>query len=510
MIYLIGAGPGDPGLLTLRGREVLGLADVVVYDFLANSELLAFARPDAERVYVGKRGGAHTLAQDKINELLVDLGRAGKSVARLKGGDPYIFGRGGEEAAALAAAGIAFEVVPGVTAGSAVAAYAGIPVTQRGLSSSVAFITGHEDADKAFSAHNWDALAHGAETLVFYMGVKALPEISARLLEAGLPGSRPAAAVEWGTTPRQRAVLSTLADLPQAAAEAEIAAPALVIVGEVAALRETLQWYEKKPLFGRTVVVTRSREQAGELAASLAALGAEVMEFPCIEVSPLPDKSLIHGAIGRLADYAWVVFTSANGVKFFWDELTALGKDSRVFAPCRVAAIGPGTAAALVERGIIADFLPKSFVAESVVEGLTALGVAGRRVLIPRAVSARDVLPQGLERAGATVRVLPVYEAKPCFNDRAALEEALARGAVDCVTFASSGTVDNFFAGISPVMLKKQRASAEAAGGGRPHFACIGPITRSTLETYGLPCDIEPQEYTIGALVTALADFYKS
>ena len=510
MIYLIGAGPGDPGLLTLRGREVLGLADVVVYDFLANSELLAFARPDAERVYVGKRGGAHTLAQDKINELLVDLGRAGKSVARLKGGDPYIFGRGGEEASALAAAGLAFEVVPGVTAGSAVAAYAGIPVTQRGLSSSVAFITGHEDADKAFSAHNWDALAHGAETLVFYMGVKALPEISARLLEAGLPGSRPAAAVEWGTTPRQRAVLSTLADLPQAAAEAEIAAPALVIVGEVAALRETLQWYEKKPLFGRTVVVTRSREQAGELAASLAALGAEVMEFPCIEVSPLPDKSLIHGAIGRLADYAWVVFTSANGVKFFWDELTALGKDSRVFAPCRVAAIGPGTAAALAERGIIADFLPKSFVAESVVEGLTALGVAGRRVLIPRAVSARDVLPQGLERAGATVRVLPVYEAKPCFNDRAALEEALARGAVDCVTFASSGTVDNFFAGISPVMLKKQRASAEAAGGGRPHFACIGPITKATLETYGLPCDIEPQEYTIGALVSALADFYKS
>lgn len=510
-VYLIGAGPGDPGLLTLRGREVLGLADVLVYDFLANSAFLRFARPDAERIYVGKRGGAHTLTQDKINELLVELGRAGKTVARLKGGDPYIFGRGGEEAAALAAAGVAFEVVPGVTAGSAVAAYAGIPVTQRGLASSVAFITGHEDAEKGASAHNWQALAQGPETLVFYMGVKNLPEISARLLEAGMPGERPAAIVEWGTTPRQKTLLSTLADLPKAASDSGISAPALLIVGEVAALRESLQWYETKPLFGRSIVVTRSREQAGELTARLAVLGAEVMEFPCIEVLPLPETSMIHGAIGRLFEYHWVVFTSANGVKFFWDELAALGKDARAFTSCRVAAIGPGTAAALAGRGITADFIPESFVAESVAQGMIALGVAGSRILIPRAVSARDVLPQSLERAGAEVRVLPVYEAKPSFNEREALEEALARGEVDCVTFASSSTVDNFFAGISPKLIKEKRARAEADGGAgkAPRFACIGPITRATLESYGFTCDIEPAEYTIDALAQAVADFYK-
>ena len=509
-VYLIGAGPGDPGLLTLRGRELLGLVDVVVYDYLANRAFLDFARPDAELIYVGKKGGEHTLSQEKINQLLVDLALSGKSVGRLKGGDPFIFGRGGEEAEALVAAGVPFEVVPGVTAGAAAAAYAGISVTQRGLSSSVAFITGHEDACKLESAHDWQALAHGAETLVFYMGVKNLPEICRNLLKAGLPAGRPAAMVQWGTTPRQRSLVSTLAGLPQDAAVAGMAAPAVVIIGEVAALRESLQWYEQRPLFGRSIVVTRSRDQAGALAAALTDLGAEVMEFPCIEVVPLPDQSLVHGAISRLADYQWVIFTSANGVKFFWEQLAALGKDARVLASCRVAAIGPGTAQSLAERGITADFLPQSFVAESVAEGLIALGVAGQRILIPRAVAARDVLPQALEQAGAEVRVLPVYEARPCFAGRVDLEAALAEGRVDSITFASSSTVDNFFAGLPAKMLQEIRAAAESRDGAKiPRFACIGPITRTTLESYGLPCDIEPHEYTLAALVQALVDFYK-
>ena len=509
-VYLIGAGPGDPGLLTLRGREVLGRVDVVVYDYLANRAFLDFARPDAELIYVGKKGGEHTLPQAKINELLVDLARAGKSVARLKGGDPFIFGRGGEEAEALVAAGVPFEVVPGVTAGAAAAAYAGIPVTQRGLSSSVAFVTGHEDPDKGMSAHDWAALAHGPETLVFYMGVKNLPEICRNLLEAGLPAGRPAAMVQWGTTPRQRTLLSTLGALPQEAEAAGLSAPAVVIVGEVAALRKSLQWYENRPLFGRKVVVTRSREQAGALTAALAALGAEVMEFPCIEVLPLADQSLVQGAISRLPEYQWVIFTSANGVKFFWEQLTALGKDARALGVCQVAAIGPGTAQSLAERGIVADFLPESFVAESVAEGLISQGVAGQRILIPRAVAARDVLPQALERAGAEVRVLPVYEARPCFSGREELREVFVKGGVDCVTFASSSTVDNFFAGLDPALLQHLRnAQAENGAGGPPHFACIGPITRATLESYGFACDIEPQEYTIAGLTAALVDFYR-
>ena len=511
-VYLIGAGPGDPGLLTLRGREILGRVDAVVYDYLANRAFLDFARPDAELIYVGKKGGEHTLPQAEINRLLVDLARSGKSVARLKGGDPFIFGRGGEEAEALVAAGVPFEVVPGVTAGAAAAAYAGIPVTQRGLSSSVAFITGHEDAGKTASAHDWAALAHGSETLVFYMGMKNLPEICRNLLEAGLPAGRPAAVVQWGTTPRQRALVSNLAALPQEAAAAGITAPAVVIVGEVVTLRETLQWYESRPLFGRGIVVTRSREQAGALTAQLSALGANVLEFPCIEVLPLPDQSLVHTAIGHLSEYVWVIFTSANGVKFFWDQLKVLGKDARALASCRVAAIGPGTAQSLAERGIMADFLPESFVAESVAEGLIARGVAGQRILIPRAVSARDVLPQALERAGAEVRVLPVYEARTDFNGREELKAALAEGRVDCVTFASSSTVDNFFAGIPPKVLQKKQAEAETRESGRKtlRFACIGPITRATLESYGFACDIEPGEYTIAGLATALAEFYKN
>ena len=305
-VYLIGAGPGDPGLLTLRGRELLGCVDAVVYDYLANRAFLDFARPGVELVYVGKKGGEHTLPQSEINKLLVDLAKSGKSVARLKGGDPFIFGRGGEEAEVLAAAGVPFEVVPGVTAGAAAAAYAGIPVTQRGLSSSVAFITGHEEAGKTASAHDWTALAHGPETLVFYMGMKNLPEICRNLLEAGLPAGRPAAVVQWGATPRQRTLVSSLAALPRDAAAAGITAPAVVIIGEVVAMREALQWYENRPLFGRSIVVTRSREQAGALAARLAALGADVLEFPCIEVRPLPDQSLVRTAIGHLAEYRWV------------------------------------------------------------------------------------------------------------------------------------------------------------------------------------------------------------
>ncbi len=507
VVYLVGAGPGDPGLITVRGRELLGLADAVVYDFLANPAFLSAARGNSELIYVGKQGGAHTLPQKEINQLLINLAKSGKTVVRLKGGDPFIFGRGGEEAQALAEAGIPFEIVPGVTSGSAAAAYAGIPVTHRGLSSSVAFITGHETPGKQSSDHNWQALAHGPQTLVFYMGVHTLPDICRNLLEAGMPPERPAAVVERGTLAMQRTVTATLSELPQAAAKAAIAAPAVVIVGEVVNLRQCLHWYEKRPLFGRTVVVTRSREQAGALSAQLEALGAAVIEFPCIEIRPLPEQSLVQGAIERLKQYAWVVFTSANGVKFFWRQIQALGRDARVFASCRVAAMGPGTAEALQTRGIRPDFVPERYVAESMAEGLLALGVSGKKVLIPRAVAARDVLPQTLEKGGAEVKVLPVYEARPQARGKDELLLALQEDKIDWITFASSGTVHNFFAAVPPLVLQ----NIQKQGRGKAlRFACIGPITRETLEQYGFSCDLEPEAYSLSGLVSVICDYYNN
>ncbi len=496
-VYLLGAGPGDPGLLTLRARDILSRADVVVYDYLANKAFLEFCRPDAEILYVGKKGGDHTLPQDKINDLLVEKVKSGKMVARLKGGDPYVFGRGGEEAEELVAAGCAFEVVPGVTSAVAAPAYAGIPITHRSFCSSVSFITGHEDPTKAESSLNWEAFARSGSTLVFFMGVKNLPHITENLMRAGMPGDTPAALVRWGTTCRHKSLVATLATMPEEAARHGFTPPSLFVVGGVVSLRDTLSWYEKRPLLGKGVVVTRSREQASDLVRLLTEEGACCYEFPAIEIAPLDDAEPVRLAIGRLYDYDWVVFTSANGVERFFDEVDTLELDSRVFAGIRVAAIGPATAGALAGRGIRADFVPERFVAESVVEGLLARGAASGKVLIPRAREAREVLPEKLSEAGAEVTVLPVYETRPADQDPAEIIEAIKSGAIRYLTFTSSSTVRNFFARIPPEVV----AAADAL-----RIACIGPITAATLAEFGFTPDITAAAFTVPALARAVID----
>ena len=493
-VYLLGAGPGDPGLLTLRAKDILSRADVVVYDYLANKAFLDFARPDAEIYYVGKKGGDHTLPQDKINDLLVAMAASGKTVARLKGGDPFVFGRGGEEAEELVAAGCPFEVVPGVTSAVAAPAYAGIPITHRSFCSSVSFITGHEDPTKSESSLNWKAFATSGSTLVFFMGVKNLPHITENLMAAGMPGDTPAALVRWGTTCRHKSLVATVATMPEEAAKHGFTPPSLFVVGGVVSLHDTLSWYEKRPLLGKGVVVTRSREQASDLVRLLAEQGACCYEFPAIEIEPLLDPAPVHEAIGKLYDYDWVIFTSVNGVKCFFAELDALRLDARAFAGIQVAAIGPATAEALAARGIRPDFLPERFVAESVVEGLLARGVNGAKVLIPRAREAREVLPEKLAAAGADVAVLPVYDTRPADQDPAEIVEAVKSGEIRYVTFTSSSTVTNFFARISPDLLREYKVKT----------ACIGPITAKTLGEYGLVPDVVADSYTVPALAEAV------
>ena len=502
-VYLIGAGPGDPGLLTLHGKAVLKRADVLIYDYLASPSLLDWARPEAERIFVGKRAGLHALPQTEINRLLIARAREGKIVARLKGGDPYLFGRGGEEAQALSEAGIPFEEIPGVSSTIAGPAYAGIPLTHRACASSVTIITGHEDADREISAHDWPSLARSASTLVFVMGMKLLPEISARLIAAGLSPDTPAAVIHWATLPEQRSLAARLDDLPDRAKEAGFINPSIVVVGEVVRLRDQLNWFEQRPLYGKTVVVTRSREQAGDLAAGLEELGARVARFPVIAIRPLADTRTVDAAIAALAAYDWLVFTSANGVSCFWERLTAAGLDSRCLAGRRVAVIGPATAKALERRGIRADIQPEDYKAEGLAAAMLAYGMRGQRVMLARARAARDVLPDELRRAGATVDVLPLYETVPVVEHSANLNQSLQTGRVHCVTFGSSSTVDNFFVAVDPKAVRQAHAQGL-------RFACIGPITARTLAGYGFDCDIQPEQYTIPALIEAVRRGFSS
>jgi uroporphyrinogen III methyltransferase/synthase len=497
-VYLIGAGPGDPGLLTIKGKECLHKADVIVYDALANDALLAHARPEAECIYVGKIAGNHALPQDEINALIVRKAQEGKIVARLKGGDPYIFGRGGEEAEELLQAGVPFEEVPGISSTIGGPAYAGIPLTHRSFSSSVTIITGHEDPTKPDSVHNWSALARSASTLVFVMGMKNLPSIAKNLIDAGLDPATPAALVHWGTTTRHKSLVATLGELPQAAVQAGFSNPSVIVVGHVCSLHDKLNWFEQKPLLGKSVVVTRAREQASGLAAMLTELGAEVIQCPTITIEPLCDYSILDAAIQGLASYQWIIFTSVNGVKHFWQRLAASGKDSRALCAAKVAAIGPATAQALRSRGIEPDFIPEKYIAEGVLEGLLQRGVkAGTRVLQPRAKVAREVLPEKLREAGALVDVVPAYETKPCASRKDEVLQHLEAGTLSCVTFGSSSTVENFLSLIPAATLK---AHPEVK------LAAIGPVTAQTLAQHGLPCHIQPQDYTIPALVAALKE----
>ena len=502
---LVGAGPGDPNLLTLAGAAALSRADVVVYDYLANPALLAHAPQDAERVYVGKKGFSEHVTQRQINELLVqrarDLAaRGGGVLVRLKGGDPFVFGRGGEEALALAEAGFPCPIVPGVTSGVAAPAFAGIPVTHRGLASSVTFVTGSEDPTKAETAVDWSGIAHGADTLCFYMGVRNLPVIARRLMEAGRSADTPVSLVRWGTTPMQEVLAGTLATIAERAAAVGFKAPAIIVVGAVAALRERLAWYEPGPHAGTTVAVTRTRAQASGLTERLRALGASVIELPVISIAAPSSFSGVDSCIERLAGYRFVVFTSANGVKAFFERLVLAGLDARALACARIAAIGPATAAELAERGIVADLVPGEFRAEAVADLLIEAGLTdGDWVLVPRALEARDVLPRMLRACGARVDVVPVYRTVP--PSRASAEPALASliaGEADAVTFTSSSTVRNF------VGLVRDVAPNPVEVLERLDFYSIGPITTTTARDESLRIAAQAEAYTIDGLVEAI------
>jgi uroporphyrinogen III methyltransferase/synthase len=482
-VYLVGAGPGDPGLLTARALELIAAADVIIHDRLIPVTALDGARADAELIYVGKEGGGPSVAQDEIGRVLLEHARAGREVVRLKGGDPFVFGRGGEEAELLHEAGVAFQVVPGITAGVAAAAYAGIPVTHRDASSAVAFVTGHEDPAKPESALDWAALARFPGTLVVYMGVRQLRAITQRLIDGGRPGTEPAAVIERGTLPDQRVVSGTLETIAAVAGEADVRAPAVSLFGPVAALRAELAWFETRPLAGVTVAVTRARAQASGLAARLRALGADAVEAPAIRISELD------GPAPDLERYDLVCLTSPNGVTLLFERLARVGKDARALGGARVAAIGPGTAAALRRHGVIADVVPERFVAEGLVEALADVPVT--RALVARAADARDVLPDALRERGAAVDVLPLYEtvAEPIDDrQRAAVAQA------DYVTFTSSSTVRFFF------------ASAGEALAERTRLVSIGPVTSETLRQHGREPDVEATRHDIDGVVQALTE----
>ncbi len=478
-VYLVGAGPGDPGLLTLRGAEVLAGADVVVYDRLSAASLLDLAPDGAELVPVGKRPGGPRTAQRDINALLVDRGRAGRQVVRLKGGDPFVFARGGEEVAALAAAGVAFEVVPGVTSAVAVPAYAGIPVTMRYSSTSFTVVTGHEDPAKGDGSVNWEAVAALGGTVVVLMGAARCGTICDRLIAAGMAADTPAAAVQWGTCPAQytlRATVGTLAGLgPEP--------PSTIVIGEVAAL--DLTWFENRPLFGRRIVVTRARARASALAGELRRRGAEVVELPTIAFEPPDDPDRLARAAARVGGYDWVVFTSPIGVARFMEQL----RDARALGGVRVAAIGPGTAAALAANNVVADLVPGRFVAEALLEAMPA---GPGRVLIPRAETARDVLPEGLAATDWEVDVVPAYRTVAPPPDPGAPDRLAG---TEVITFTSSSTVTNF-------------VDTYGSDGVPPVVATIGPVTTATARSRGLEVAVEATEHTIGGLVAALEDFW--
>ncbi len=503
-VYLVGAGPGDPGLITVRGKSLLERAEVVVYDYLAGHKLLKHAPTTAELIYVGKKGGVkHTFSQDEINQMLVDHALAGKMVVRLKGGDPFIFGRGGEELEELHEAGVQFEVVPGVTSATAAATYAGIPITHRDYTASVAFLTGHEDPTKESSNIDWSKLSTGAGTLVIYMGIKNLPTIVANLIKYGRDPQTPVAVVRWASTPQQRSVVGTLETITQVVNDAAIKPPALIIVGEVVKLRDTIDWYEKRPLFGKKIIVTRTREQASELVVGLEDFGANCLEYSTIHIKPVANYNILDNELERLNEYHWILFTSLNGVKYFFDHLYSIGMDARDLKGTDLAVVGKSTADFLLNYGLNADLIPSTFTGEGLAESLLDQGVEGRNILIPRALQAREILPETLRGAGAQVTVAPVYENCPAAGDKESLREELKNGEVEMVTFTSSSTVRNFLAMIDA---ENQEELQQLLSGIK--IAAIGPITAKTITDNGLQVDVQPKEYTIAGLIEAIVDYY--
>lgn len=503
-VYLLGSGPGDPGLLTIKARECLCLADVVIYDNLVNRSFLQYAPEHAELIYVGKKGGCHTLNQSEINSLIIERARRGELVVRLKGGDPFIFGRGGEEAQELVKAGVDFEVVPGVTSAISVPAYAGIPLTHRDYTSTVAFVTGHEDPSKGRSDIAWDKLATGVGTLVFLMGVGTLSQIAEGLMEHGRAPDTPVAIIRRGTLPEQRTLVGPLREIAGLAEENRIRPPAVIVVGDVVRLREELNWFETRPLFGRRIVVTRAREQASEFLRGLDRLGAECIEFPTIQVLPPESWNRLDRAIKALENYQWLVFTSVNGVKYFLMRLEALGRDVRDLKGLKIGAIGPKTAGCWHQLGIKPDLMPEEYRAEAVAECFKKEGAKGVRVLIPRAAEAREVLPQELKKMGAHVEVVPAYRTIKPDHDTRRVREMLENAAIDVVTFTSSSTVRNFVEMFDVGIEELVEWMADVV------VACIGPVTARTAQENGFSVQLIPPVYTIEALTDSIVQYFSS
>lgn len=490
-VYLVGAGPGDAGLITVRGRDLVERADVVVYDRLVGAEIINWCRADAEKIFVGKEAGRHSMTQDEINSLLVEKALQGQQVCRLKGGDPFVFGRGGEEALFCLQHEVPFEIVPGVTSAIAAPAYAGIPVTHRGAATSFAVVTGHTKDDEA-PPENLPV----ADTLICLMGVRALPKIVAALLARGENPDKPVALVRWGTTENQQVVNGTLETIESEVEKAQLRPPALIVIGEVVNLREQLRWFDHRPLWGQTVIVTRAREQASSLVSGLRGCGARVIQCPTIRVEDLEDYALLNSAIENLHNYNWVVFTSTNGVEKFWEQLKRHELDARALGQSQVAAIGPATETALKERGIVPDLVPQSSISEEVAASLVQHGIKEKTVLIVRALEGREVLQEKLRAEGAHVRLAPCYKTVPD-NSQAELAKAeIEAGRVQWITFTSSSTVKNFVDAIGAEFINRHRKNFRVA--------CIGPITAETARRLDITPNVVAKNASVEALVEVI------
>jgi uroporphyrinogen III methyltransferase/synthase len=495
-VYLVGAGPGDVGLITQKGLRCLAQAEVVVYDRLLDQQLLEVVSAKAEKIYVGKAAGAHTRSQGEINKLLVKKAREGKTVVRLKGGDPFVLGRGGEEAEALADNDIPFEIVPGISSAVAVPAYAGIPLTHRRLASSLAVITGHQALGK--SSINWEKLATAVDTLVFLMGMKNLPQMVAKLIEQGRSPDTPVAVIKEGATPHQETVVGRLGDIVARVEEKRLAPPAVIVVGEVVRLREKLRWFDNRPLFGKRILVTRARHQAGALSQLLSQRGAQPIELPAIGIEAIADSAELDAAIGNLSAYQWLIFTSSNGVEAFFQRVEALKLDSRALSGLKIGAIGPATAKALAQRGINADYIPEVYSSEGLLVGLKGYPLRGKRFLLPRANIADKRLTNGLTRLGAEVHEIVAYRTVASPEATSKIREILSSGQLDVITFTSSSAVSHLMAALQgdPTLINKAKV------------ACIGPKTAEAATKAGLKVDIVAREHTVLGLVEAIEEYF--
>ncbi len=497
-VYLVGAGPGDPGLITMKGVQCLREADVVVYDRLVNHQILDHADNEAERIYVGKMPGSKAMEQEEINDLIVGRAKDGANVVRLKGGDPFVFGRGGEEVQALAEAQVPFEVVPGVTSAIAAPAYAGIPLTHRGMASSFTVVSGAEDPSRDTPGTDWSAIARSGSTLVVLMGWEARERVFESLIDAGMDPSTPAALVQWGSTPRQRKIVSTLRSIAEEGEKAGISAPVVAIIGDVVRLHEQGAWFDRSPLFGKRVLVTRSRKQASVLVKLLQREGAQPVELPAIEISPIPDNTALGAALKKVDSYHWVVFTSTNAVEILFAGMKSLGMDTRDLGGAKVAAIGKSTASVLGQQGIRPDILPDEFTSEGLITAMASVDLAGKRVLLPRGTLADEMLPRGLENLGYEVDDVGVYTTTVPAGSAGKARELLVHGRVDVATFTSASTVAN--------LLDLLDGDLGLLDGIR--VGCIGPVTAAAARERGLDIAFVAQEHTIEGLVDSLREFY--